>query len=113
MMLDRLRTCGSVLLLLAFSALAAADIDSGSPAATETGATAPNSLVDTPSGLFRPIQPTSADSVPPEPGIAATTDSCPSWTPTCGRSPDGGIAFGWSPDRWCNIDPQIRTSINS
>jgi hypothetical protein len=123
MMLDRLRTCGSVLLLWGFSALAAAgaaegrifaagDIDSGSPTATETGA-AQNPFVDTSSGLFRPIQPSSADSVPPEPGIAPTTDSCPSWTPTCGRSPDGGIAFGWSPDRWCNIDPQIRTSINS
>ena len=37
----------------------------------------------------------------------------PSWVPSVGCDPDGGLTFRWTPDRWCNIDPQLRTSFNS
>jgi hypothetical protein len=93
--------------------LAGGDVDGGKSAAGEAGGATPIPTADTSSGLFRPIQMVTTDSVSEEPSCPPAAASCPAWMPTCGCSPDGGFQFQWGPDRWCNIDPQIRTSINS
>jgi hypothetical protein len=120
MTLHVVRSWYRTVVLLGFIFIAASDARTFAGAAVGGGIAEPVTgeataipVAEPSSGLYQPIQPTSTESVSPQPDHAPASDGCSSWTPTCGLSPDGGCTFQWAPNTWCNIDPQIRTSFNS
>ena len=91
----------------------------------ENAANLAASAADSPgSATVTPFAADSVDWLPDfrTPAIGSTNPAPPSPTaadvPTAGSPlaswmPDGGWTVRFAPDRWCNIDPQVRTSLNS
>src|ERR1700722_8182320 len=119
------KKCRGALALLLVSALTTAARAEGPFPDAENAANFAASAADSPGSAT--VTPFAADSVdwlpdlrtppiestnptPPNPTTADVPTAC---SPLASWMPDGGWTFHFAPDRWCNIDPQIRTSINS
>jgi hypothetical protein len=56
-----------------------------------------------------PLDPTP----PPDPTAPPVDDASAAGSPCWSWTPGEGVTFRFTPDRWCNIDPQLRTTFDS
>jgi len=109
------------LVLSARSQIASADDSvptaaSNRGSAAETQDSAGKTMAASPSPFESTTASAALDATTVEPGNlppAPAADPSASASPLSSWMPDGGWTFHFAPDRWCNIDPQLRASINS